>query len=122
MSTKRFNTIEVLESTHQVRVGAGATWGAIVAELDKKGMTPAGTVTSSHATAGGTLSADCLSRFSPRYGKEASHVVAFLLLTVDGRLLSCTPPARRCSARHLDRRTGSVHGRDWRLRVSRSCG
>jgi decaprenylphospho-beta-D-ribofuranose 2-oxidase len=92
VSTERFDTIEVLESSQEVRVGAGATWGAIVAKLDEKGLVPAGTVTSSHATAGGTLSADCLSRFSPRYGKEASHVKRFSLLTIDGTLLECIPP------------------------------
>jgi decaprenylphospho-beta-D-ribofuranose 2-oxidase len=92
VSTERFNSINVLSATNQVRVGAGATWGSIVAALQAKGLVPFGTVTSSHATAGGTLSADCLSRFSPRYGKEASHVAAFSLLALDGTLLNCTRP------------------------------
>ncbi len=92
VSTERFDSIDVLPAKDQVKVGAGATWGAIVDALQPKGLVPFGTVTSSHATAGGTLSADCLSRFSPRYGKEAAHVVAFSLVTLDGRLLNCTRP------------------------------
>ena len=38
---------------------------------------PAITVTTSQATAGGTLSGDCLSRFSPAYGKEGNCVEHF---------------------------------------------
>ena len=38
------------------------------------GLVPAITVTTSQATAGGTLSGDCLSRFSPAYGKEGTWI------------------------------------------------
>ena len=70
----------------------GAPWGEIVKELQKDRLVPAGTVTSSAATAGGTLAADCLSRFSPRYGKEATWVESFSLLTLDGKTLECKRP------------------------------
>ncbi len=92
VSMKRFNEIDVVAAKRQVRVGAGATWGAIVAKLEPHGLVPAGTVTASHATAGGTLAADCLSRWSPRYGKEGGQVERFSLLTIQGVLLDCSRP------------------------------
>jgi decaprenylphospho-beta-D-ribofuranose 2-oxidase len=50
------------------------------------------TVTGSRATAGGTLSGDCLSRFSPAYGKEGEHIESFELLQLNGALLTCKKP------------------------------
>jgi FAD/FMN-containing dehydrogenase len=93
VSMDAFDSIDVLKPQRQVTVGAGARWGTIVAELQRQGLVPAGTVTSSHATAGGTLASDCLSRFSPRYGKEATWVKSFTLVTLDGQTLVCTRPA-----------------------------
>ncbi len=92
VSMARLDKITVLKDQSQVCVEAGATWGSIVAELQPYGLVPAGTVTSSQATAGGTLAADCLSRFSPRYGKEGSWVERFSFLTIDGDLLECSRP------------------------------
>ncbi len=94
VSMTEFNGIEVLPDGKQVRVGAGATWGAIVRELKGCDLVPFGTVTSSHATAGGTVAADCLSRFSPSFGKEAKWVQSFRLMTVDGAVLDCSRPAK----------------------------
>jgi decaprenylphospho-beta-D-ribofuranose 2-oxidase len=88
------NAIEVLPGDMKMRVGPGATWGAILARLQPLGLVPAITVTTEHATAGGTLSGDCLSRFSPSYGKEGEWIESFDLLTTQGDLLHCTPPAR----------------------------
>jgi hypothetical protein len=93
VSMTRFDKITVIEEHSLVCVEAGATWGSILAELKPYGLVPTGTVTSSHATAGGTLAADCLSRFSPQYGKEGSWVERFSFLTINGDLLECTPPA-----------------------------
>jgi decaprenylphospho-beta-D-ribofuranose 2-oxidase len=87
----RLDSIEVLPND-RVRVGPGATWGAILAELEPLGIVPAVTVTTEHATAGGTLSGDCLSRFSPAYGKEGKWIESLDLLTTEGELLHCTPP------------------------------
>lgn len=91
-SLERMDSIEVLEDEQKVRVGPGATWGAILARLEPLGLVPAVTVTTSHATAGGTLSGDCLSRFSPAYGKEGTRIESFELLTPDGELLVCKAP------------------------------
>jgi decaprenylphospho-beta-D-ribofuranose 2-oxidase len=91
ISMARFTNICVLDRT-RVTVGAGATWGAILARLQQDGLVPAVTVTTEHATAGGTLSGDCLSRFSPAYGKEGQWIDSFQLITPDGRTLDCTRP------------------------------
>jgi decaprenylphospho-beta-D-ribofuranose 2-oxidase len=86
-----FDAIEALPG-ERIRVGPGATWGAIRAKLEPLGLVPAVTVTTEHATAGGTLSGDCLSRFSPSYGKEGEWIESFDLLTTEGELLNCTAP------------------------------
>lgn len=96
VSLASMKTIEVLPDpeTPRVRVGPGATWGAILATVEPLGLVPAITVTTAKATAGGTLSGDCLSRFSPAYGKEGRWIESFDLVTVDGTLLTCVPPRK----------------------------
>ncbi len=94
VSMTRFDRIEVMAEEARMRVGPGATWGAILAKLQPLGLVPGVMVTTEHATAGGTLSGDCLSRFAPAYGKEGEWIEGFDLLTVEGELLRCTPPER----------------------------
>jgi decaprenylphospho-beta-D-ribofuranose 2-oxidase len=57
-----------------------------------EGLVPAVTVTTSHATAGGTLSANALSRFSSAYGKEGCWVEEATIVTPDGGREICRPP------------------------------
>src|SRR4029453_4623843 len=97
VSLVRLDQIEVFANEQRMRVGPGATWGAILAELEPLGIVPAVTVTTEHATAGGTLSGDCLSRFSPAYGKEGKWIESLDLLTTEGELLHCTPPREDAS-------------------------
>jgi hypothetical protein len=85
--------IDVAADQKTVTVGAGATWGDIVNELAYDGLVMPGTVTTKHATAGGTLASDCLSRFSPIYGKEGAMVQSFDLMTVDGNVNTYHRPA-----------------------------
>jgi decaprenylphospho-beta-D-ribofuranose 2-oxidase len=92
VSMTSFDSIEVRERERRIHVGPGATWGAIVEKLKGTGLVPRGTVTTAHATGGGTLAGDCLSRFSPAYGKEGEWIKSFKLLKMDGELLVCTPP------------------------------
>ena len=91
VSTQRLNSIKLLDDD-RVRVGPGARWGEIFSATQPHGLVPAITVTTDSATAGGTLSADCLSRFSPAYGKEGRQVAEFELLTTEGELLKCSAP------------------------------
>ncbi len=72
-----------------VTVGAAATWGRVLAKTAEHGLLPYSVVTTSHATVGGTVASDCLSRCSPISGREGSHVRSFSMLTVDGRTLTC---------------------------------
>jgi decaprenylphospho-beta-D-ribofuranose 2-oxidase len=80
------------EGDDSITVGAGTTWGEIVEHLQQQGKAPFVTVTTAHATAGGTLASDCLSRCSPVCGKEGRHVLRFDLMTPDGEVHQCTPP------------------------------
>ncbi|WP_437568457.1 FAD-binding protein [Sorangium sp. So ce542] len=88
ISMTRFTSIEIDEEGARMTVGAGATWGAIVRELAARGLVPYTVVSTSHATAGGTVSGDCLSRFSSTGGKEGHYIERLTLLTLDGELLS----------------------------------
>ncbi len=70
-----------------VTVGPGARWGDIARLLEARGLVPHVVVSTSLATAGGTASADCVSRFSSSLGKESRFIVELTLLTVDGEEL-----------------------------------
>jgi decaprenylphospho-beta-D-ribofuranose 2-oxidase len=109
VSTEKMNSIELLEGD-RVRVGPGATWGEIFAATEPKGLIPAITVTTEKATAGGTLSADCLSRFSPAYGKEGTRVESFELLTTEGELLNCSAPPSDANWAKLTREQRAFRG------------
>jgi decaprenylphospho-beta-D-ribofuranose 2-oxidase len=89
----RLKGIEVDVLNARMTVGAGTTWGEVFDRLEPLGLVPFSTVTTRHATCGGTLASDCLSRFSPAYGKEAEHILSFDFLAFDGQRILCTPPA-----------------------------
>ena len=112
VSMTSFASIEIDPKNQQMTVGPGAPWGAIFALLEPLGFVPYVTVTTEHATAGGTLSGDCLSRFSPMYGKEGHHIASFELMTVDGHLHVCPRPAGGGPATTLGERLfyGAVGG------------
>jgi len=86
------DSIEVDVEHRKMTVGPGVKWGTILSQLEPHGLVPAITVTTEHATAGGTLSGDCLSRFSPAYGKEGTWIESFDLLLPSGELLHCKEP------------------------------
>jgi decaprenylphospho-beta-D-ribofuranose 2-oxidase len=112
VSMTGFTRIDVDVKGRRMTVGPGATWGAIFARLQPLGFVPFVTVTTEHATAGGTLSGDCLSRFSPMYGKEGHHIVSFELMTVDGKVHACPRPPNRGPATTLGERLfyGAIGG------------
>jgi decaprenylphospho-beta-D-ribofuranose 2-oxidase len=81
-----------------ITVGPGVTTERLLAETRPLGLVPPVIVSTSHATAGGTLSADCLSRFSTTWGREGGHVLRFRLLTPAGKEIECrreAPPKSR---------------------------
>ncbi|WP_437895394.1 FAD-binding oxidoreductase [Sorangium sp. So ce124] len=88
ISMHHFRSIEIDTQGARMTVGAGATWGAIARELAARGFVPYTVVSTSHATAGGTVSGDCLSRFSGIASKEGHYVERLSLLRLDGQLLS----------------------------------
>jgi decaprenylphospho-beta-D-ribofuranose 2-oxidase len=90
ISLEKFTSIAVNETARSVTVGCGATWGAILKKTLPQGLVPYVMVTNSIATAGGTLSSNCLARFSPTCGREGGHVESFKLFTPDGDVLLCS--------------------------------
>jgi decaprenylphospho-beta-D-ribofuranose 2-oxidase len=74
----------------RITVGANAPWGRILEAARQAGYVPYVMVSTEFATAGGTLSSDCLSRFSPTCGKEGNHVERFSLMTLDGKVVECS--------------------------------
>lgn len=84
LSLRRFDEIEVDAEARTVTVGAGATWGAIVAATAPHGLVPAVVVSGSDVTAAGTIACNALSRFSPRWGKEGRWVRALDVLLPGG--------------------------------------
>ena len=86
-----------------ITVGAGATWGDILAKVAPLGLVPAVMVTTEKATAGGTLSGNCLSRFSPTFGKEGGWVKRFELLTVGGERIDLHAAAPTTRTRRAGR-------------------
>jgi decaprenylphospho-beta-D-ribofuranose 2-oxidase len=88
---RRLNRILAIDPLNRrITVEAGACWGDIVRALRPYGLLPYNLVSARYATAGGTLSGNCYSRFSYRYGREGNQVHEFKLLTVEGELLTCS--------------------------------
>jgi FAD/FMN-containing dehydrogenase len=102
VSMAGLDEIRVEPERELVHVGPGATWGAILRALQRHGLVPAVTVTTSHATAGGTLAADCLSRFSPARGKEGEWIEELVLVTAAGDTVLCTRPPHGDAAEWTD--------------------
>jgi decaprenylphospho-beta-D-ribofuranose 2-oxidase len=88
----------------EMTVGAGTTWGEIFKRLQPLGLVPFSTVTTAHATAGGTLAGDCLSRFSPALGKEGHHIKRFRIVTPRGDRLECPRPVDSAHPTTLEER------------------
>lgn len=90
ISVERFNLITVDPHARQATVGPGAMWGDILAATEPLGLVPAVMVSTSYASAGGTLSACCMSRFSPTAGKEGKWISRFRIVTPDGQIRDCS--------------------------------
>ena len=95
ISLKHFTKIEVNAQAKQITVGAGSQWGDILKAVTPFNLVPGVMVSTSHASAGGTISANCMSRFSPVLGKEGKWIDSFIIITADG-------VAKRCSRSEND--------------------
>lgn len=101
--------VEVSRGRATITAGAMATWAEVLEATSREGWVPTNTVTGRDITVGGTLSADCLSRFSGAWGKEAESLERFRIMLADGRVVTARPDARPGS---LERRVfeGAVGG------------
>jgi decaprenylphospho-beta-D-ribofuranose 2-oxidase len=90
ISLDHFAEITIDVAARQATVGAGAIWGDILAAAEPHGLVPAVMVSTSYASAGGTLSACCISRFSPTAGKEGKWIARFTIITPDGQVRQCS--------------------------------
>ncbi len=88
ISLERFTEIGSVDenaAVPTVTVGSGATWGKILERTLEANCVPYIMVTTSKATAGGTLSSHSLSRFSGAHGREGDHVERIRVILADGR-------------------------------------
>lgn len=94
-----FNQIKSFDETNADRptitVEPAVTWKTILKKSLERGLTCPVVVTSGEVTAGGTLSSNCLSRNSIRYGTQGNWVEHFSLLTVKGEIILCSPTENR---------------------------
>ena len=90
VSMQRFNAIEYDAKTHTIRVGAGAKWGDIFDVVYENRCALYTCITGTQPSAGGTLSINSNSVWSPANGKEGNHCLGFEILTSDGELLTCS--------------------------------
>jgi decaprenylphospho-beta-D-ribofuranose 2-oxidase len=97
MSPENFNTIQFAPGGDATKVvlGAGVQWidyfNAAVTYAKANGgplRLPGSMQTGRSSTAGGTLSGDCLSRFSAVLGKESRQIDSFRMILTDGTPLS----------------------------------
>ena len=95
-----------------VTAGAMATWAEVLEATAREGWVPPNTVTGRDITVGGTLSADCLSRFSGAWGKEAESIVRVRLMRADGRVVvaRADAPAGSLARRVFDGAIGGLGG------------
>lgn len=87
LSGERFDFIDAVREGPRgatVRLGAATRWWEVLDYVAAQGFVPATTVTGSDVTVGGSLAADCLSRFAGAWGKEGESTESFRVMTVDG--------------------------------------
>jgi len=90
VSLRRLTKINVNPTTKQVTVGSGAIWADILKAVQPFNLVPAVMVSTGFTCAGGTLSANCMSRFSPIWGKEGKWIDSFEIVTADGVVRNCS--------------------------------
>ncbi|HMJ09876.1 MAG TPA: FAD-binding protein, partial [Polyangiaceae bacterium] len=87
---RRLTELEFAEDPVVVSVGAGVSTGELARAAFARGVFPAVLVTTSSASIAGTVSSNCVSRFTPTRGQEGDHVLGLELVTPQGERLRCS--------------------------------
>jgi len=90
VSLQEFNSIKYNSSNHTITVGSGASWGAIFDVVYDNKCVLFTCITGLKPTAGGTLSVNSNSVWTPGNGKEGNHCLEIDILTTEGKLLTCS--------------------------------
>lgn len=90
ISMRHFKEIHCDAEKGVLVAGAGASWGEIFDAAYKEKCLLYTCVTGSAPTAGGTLSINSCSVWTPGVGKESDHCLSFQFLTTEGELLTCS--------------------------------
>ncbi len=90
ISMRHFDRIECDAEQGLLTAGSGASWGAIFDAAYAKKCLLYTCVTGSAPTAGGTLSINSYSMWSPGVGKESNHCISITLMTTAGELVTCS--------------------------------
>lgn len=95
ISFREFNSIKYNSSNHTITVGAGASWGAIFDVVYENKCALFTCVTGLKPTAGGTLSVNTNSVWTPGNGKEGDHCLEVEVMTTEGQVLTCSRTEHR---------------------------
>lgn len=90
VSMRHFDQVNCDPQKGIVVVGAGASWGKIFDEVYEKKCLIYTCITGSAPTAGGTLSINSCSVWTPGVGKEADYCISFEFVTTEGEVLTCS--------------------------------
>jgi len=91
VSLDRLRGLTFSADATSVEVGAGEPWGEVVRAAHRRGCIPPVVVTTERASAAGTTSGNCVSRWSPRHGPDSAHVHGVELVTARGRRMRLAP-------------------------------
>ena len=86
----RINRIRVYPETRTVRIGGGAKWSRVLDAVVPHGLAPLLGSTSDVSAVGYTLGGG-LGWLARKYGTSADSVVAFKIVTAEGRVVRATP-------------------------------
>lgn len=90
ISMKHFDQITCDAQEGILVVGSGASWGEIFEVVYEQDCLLYTCITGSAPTAGGTLSVNSYSIWSPGVGKEGCHCLSFKIVTTEGELFTCS--------------------------------
>ncbi|MBL4649011.1 MAG: FAD-binding protein [Aureispira sp.] len=90
ISLQKFNSIKYNNSNHTITVGSGVSWGTIFDVVYENKCALFTCITGVKPTAGGTLSVNSNSVWTPGNGKEGNHCLEIEVMTTEGQVLTCS--------------------------------